>query len=85
MKDDDRSSSRRYNNKYRRDDQRDRHDDRDDRRDDQPPEAYRDEHDLLPPPKTSNPNGPFQPANRLINMIVGGSQVSCEQMTLLQG
>jgi hypothetical protein len=58
---DDRLSSRRYNNN-RCDDRRGRGDDGrlDDRRhDEQQPKGCHDERDLPPPPVTSNPNGSF--------------------------
>jgi hypothetical protein len=74
----DRSSSRRHNNN-RHDDRRGRQDNdsRDDRRrDNHPPEDRREEHNLPPPPETINPNGPFQYAQRSINMIVGGLKSS---------
>jgi hypothetical protein len=48
----------------------------DQRRDDNPPEARREERDLPPPPETGNPNGLFQHAKRLINIIIGGMKSS---------
>jgi hypothetical protein len=46
------------------------------RRDNQQPEDRRDECDLPPPPETGNPNGPFQQANKSINMIIDGLKSS---------
>jgi hypothetical protein len=70
--DGDMSSSHRYSNNHR-DNRRgcqdkEHRDDR--RRDNNLPEDRREERDLPPPLETSNPNGPFHHAKRLINMIV---------------
>jgi hypothetical protein len=76
--DEDKSSSRCYNNNQR-DDRCGRQDNehRDERRrGNNPLEDRCEECDLPPPPETSSPNGPFQHAKRSINMIVGGLKSS---------